>query len=139
MPARVVDIPPTVLTLMGVQPEDMDGIVLADALSHPLSDQVQNQKQLSEKLQSFQKALIAQSQTDLLELDNISQSTSFFYRYRLWFFDALILLCFFAVILGMRKAVVSAALKKVILTFLFIALVASQILFFMGMLKILEI
>jgi arylsulfatase A-like enzyme len=139
MPARLVDIPPTVLTLMGVRPEDMDGIVLADALSHPLSDQVQNQKNLSEKLLSYQKALIAQSQTDLRELDSITYSTPFFYRYSLWFFDALILFCFSAGILITGKTVSSPVSKKVILTVLFVALIVSQIVFFMGMTKLLEI
>lgn len=139
MPARIVDIPITVLTLMGVRPEGMDGIVLADALSHPFSDQVQNQKQLSEKLQSYQKALITQSQTDLLELYNMSQSTSFFYRYRLWFFDALILLFFSAVFLVVRKTLASPMLKRLILILFLVTIIASQVLFFMGMGKILEI
>lgn len=139
MPARSVDIPPTVLTLMGVQPENMDGIVLEDALYHPLPDQVETQKRLSKKLISYQRSLIDQSQNDLYEIENKPRSALFSYRYSLWYLEALTLLCFSIILLVIRKVVRAPVPRKVVFTILFMVLVVSQILFFMAMNKFLEI
>ena len=139
MPARSVDIPPTVLTLMGVQPENMDGIVLEDALSHPLPDHVETQKRLSKKLISYQRSLIDQSQDDLYEIENKPRSALFSYRYSLWYLEALTLLCFSIILLVIRKVVRAPVRRRVIFTILFVVLVVSQIVFFLGMRKLLEI
>lgn len=64
-PARLIDIAPTVLTLAGVQPAGMEGIVLADCLTSPTANQVSAQNDLSEKLKPLQEALKAQSQANL--------------------------------------------------------------------------
>jgi arylsulfatase A-like enzyme len=67
-PARLVDIAPTILTLMGIAPEHMDGIVLADALSSPIAEQVQAQKEINKQLAPLVAALKARSKADLAEL-----------------------------------------------------------------------
>jgi arylsulfatase A-like enzyme len=67
-PARLVDIAPTILTLMGIAPEHMDGIVLADALSSPTAEQTQAQKEVNTQLASLVAALKARSEADLAEL-----------------------------------------------------------------------
>lgn len=63
--ARLADIAPTVLTLLGiaVSPEKIDGIVLADALLAPTEEQKRLQEQLAPQLRAYQDALIAQSQS----------------------------------------------------------------------------
>jgi predicted AlkP superfamily pyrophosphatase or phosphodiesterase len=66
-PARLVDIAPTVLTLMGVAPERMDGIVLADALANPSAEQSADQARMNDKLIPLVKALKALSDSDLAE------------------------------------------------------------------------
>jgi hypothetical protein len=139
MPARIVDIPSTVLTIMGVQPEDMDGIVLADALSHPLPAQVEIQESLSEKLRSYQRSLVEQSQNDLYEIKHKPRSISFFYSHSLWYLEALTLLCFSVTLLVIRKVVKENKSKKVILILLFAFLIVSQIVFFLVLRKLLEI
>ena len=64
-PARIVDIAPTVLTLMRIEPEGMDGIVLADALESPTPGQVETQQQVTAELAPLQIALEARSNADL--------------------------------------------------------------------------
>jgi arylsulfatase A-like enzyme len=64
-PARLMDIAPTVLTLLGIQPQRMDGVVLADALAHAPDEQHQTQHDLAGRLKGYQKSLIARSAADL--------------------------------------------------------------------------
>jgi hypothetical protein len=64
-PARLEDIAPTVLTLMGASPRRMDGSVLADALAHPTGEQTQTQATLNLQLNPVVQALSAQSQGEL--------------------------------------------------------------------------
>lgn len=64
-PARLMDIAPTVLTLLGVQPARMDGAVLADALVRATDDQHTTQEYLNVRLKSHQAALIARSRSDI--------------------------------------------------------------------------
>jgi arylsulfatase A-like enzyme len=64
-PARLVDIAPTVLALMGITPEHMDGIVLADALSLPTQQQLQSQQKVTQELVPLAAALKARSEADL--------------------------------------------------------------------------
>ena len=64
-PARLVDVAPTALTLMGIVPEKMDGIVLADALQSPTSRQKHTQIEVSTELLPLLEALKAQSTADL--------------------------------------------------------------------------
>jgi hypothetical protein len=66
-PARLVDIAPTVLTLMGVAPEHMDGIILADSLANPTTEQSTAQAQINVKLTPLVKALKVLSDADLAE------------------------------------------------------------------------
>ncbi len=67
-PARLVDIAPTVLTLLGITPENMDGIILADALQTPRAEHTQKQNELNAELLPLIKALKAQSNTDIAHL-----------------------------------------------------------------------
>jgi hypothetical protein len=64
-PARLEDVAPTVLTLMGASPGRMDGSVLADALAHPTGAQTQTQAKLNAQLSPVVQALAAQSQGEL--------------------------------------------------------------------------
>ncbi len=64
-PARLVDIAPTVLTLMGIQPEHMDGIVLADTLLSPTKTQLKSQEKVIQELAPLTTALKARSEADL--------------------------------------------------------------------------
>jgi arylsulfatase A-like enzyme len=64
-PARLQDIAPTVLTLMGARPGRMDGSVLADALAHATSAQTRTQAKLNGQLSSVVQGLSAQSQGEL--------------------------------------------------------------------------
>jgi arylsulfatase A-like enzyme len=65
--ARLMDIAPTVLTLLGIQPSRMDGVVLADALPHPTTAQEAGQDTFLKRFQRYQKAIIARSQADIAE------------------------------------------------------------------------
>jgi predicted AlkP superfamily pyrophosphatase or phosphodiesterase len=67
-PARLVDIAPTVLTLMGVEAQGMDGIVLADALQSPTQQQQQQQSQVNSELMPMTQGLKELSQSDLSKL-----------------------------------------------------------------------
>jgi hypothetical protein len=69
-PARLVDVAPTVLTLMGIRPEKMDGIVLADTLQSPTDIQVQTQNNLNGELMPLVEALKALSKSDLADLQS---------------------------------------------------------------------
>jgi len=64
-PSRLVDIAPTALTLLGVTPERMDGIVLSDALESPTTTQVHTQMSKNSELVPLVQALQAQSVADL--------------------------------------------------------------------------
>jgi len=64
-PARLVDIAPTALTLLGIQPERMDGIVLSDALESPTTTQLHTQITVNSELIPLVQALKAQSDADL--------------------------------------------------------------------------
>jgi predicted AlkP superfamily pyrophosphatase or phosphodiesterase len=64
-PARLVDIAPTALTLLGIKPERMDGIVLSDALEYPTTTQLHTQITVNSELIPLVEALKAQSEADL--------------------------------------------------------------------------
>jgi arylsulfatase A-like enzyme len=66
-PARLVDVAPTVLTLLGIQPDRMDGVVLADALSRPTDQQQSAQDHLATSLKEYQAALMARSKADIAQ------------------------------------------------------------------------
>jgi predicted AlkP superfamily pyrophosphatase or phosphodiesterase len=67
-PARLVDVAPTVLTLLGILPDKMDGITLADALQMPSSSQVRDQLNLNKELMPLIEALKSQSNSDIASL-----------------------------------------------------------------------
>jgi hypothetical protein len=64
-PARLVDIAPTALTLLGIRPERMDGIVLSDALENPTTTQLHTQITVNSELIPLVEALKVQSEADL--------------------------------------------------------------------------
>jgi predicted AlkP superfamily pyrophosphatase or phosphodiesterase len=64
-PARLVDIAPTVLTLMGVVPQHMDGTVLADAFTMATPAMVSAQQLLNAELMPLEAALKKLSDADL--------------------------------------------------------------------------
>lgn len=66
-PARLMDVAPTILRLMGLPQANMDGSVLADAVSSPTRGEVNRHAALAESLIPYQDALIAQS------LDNMEE------------------------------------------------------------------
>ncbi|MGH2447077.1 MAG: alkaline phosphatase family protein [Chloroflexota bacterium] len=66
-PARLVDVAPTVLHLLGLRLPRQDGVILADALAEPTERQVNSQNSLTESLRAHQDALIRQSSQDLAQ------------------------------------------------------------------------
>lgn len=64
-PARLMDVAPTVLTLLGIEPTNMDGVPLADALLAPTDRQLRDQDAVAGPLAAYQRALIAASQADI--------------------------------------------------------------------------
>jgi arylsulfatase A-like enzyme len=66
-PARLVDVAPTIVRLMGLPPAPMDGTVLADAVTAADAQEVATQASLSGTLTAYQDALIAQSLTNIAE------------------------------------------------------------------------
>lgn len=66
-PARLMDVAPTVLRLMGLPPEPMDGLVLADALAAPSVEDLSGHAQMGSLLSPYQSALIRQALDDIDE------------------------------------------------------------------------
>jgi hypothetical protein len=64
-PARLMDIAPTVLTLLSIAPTGMDGLVLADALAAPMQPQVDAQDRLAPELTAYKSAIVARSKADI--------------------------------------------------------------------------
>jgi predicted AlkP superfamily pyrophosphatase or phosphodiesterase len=65
-PARLMDIAPTILTILGIPPTGMDGVVLADALRAPTRAQIAAQDAVAPALSAHRRALATQSAMDLL-------------------------------------------------------------------------
>jgi len=66
-PARLMDVAPTVLHLLGLPPVPMDGAVLADALLSPSAADATAQSALMTTLTAYQDALIEQSASNVSE------------------------------------------------------------------------
>jgi arylsulfatase A-like enzyme len=64
-PARLMDVAPTILSLLGIQPGRMDGVTLADALPAPTAAQLHAQDALAPALTRYQQTIIAASQADM--------------------------------------------------------------------------
>jgi Type I phosphodiesterase / nucleotide pyrophosphatase len=64
-PARLMDVAPTVLALLGIQSGLMDGVALADALQTPTTQQQRQQDLIASSLLNFQRAVIARSNADI--------------------------------------------------------------------------
>jgi hypothetical protein len=64
-PARLVDIAPTVLTLMGIMPQKMDGIALADCMQKATPQLINEQNTATQFLQPLAAAMKAESEADL--------------------------------------------------------------------------
>lgn len=62
-PARLVDIAPTLLSLVGVTPNGMDGIVLADCMNSPTEEQINSQKAVEPNLLLWQNQLKSLTET----------------------------------------------------------------------------
>jgi arylsulfatase A-like enzyme len=65
-PARLMDVAPTVLALLGLPPTGMDGVVLADALARPAPAQTRRQDDVAGRLLGYQRAIEARSRADIL-------------------------------------------------------------------------
>ncbi|HZS94660.1 MAG TPA: alkaline phosphatase family protein [Chloroflexota bacterium] len=66
-PARLIDIAPTLLRLLGVPVPKMDGVVLADAVASATAQDVATQNTLRASLTRLQSALITQSLDDIAQ------------------------------------------------------------------------
>lgn len=64
-PARLMDIAPTVLTLMGIEPARVDGVELSDALLRPTPAGQHAADSLAPALTAFQRAIKDRSSADL--------------------------------------------------------------------------
>jgi hypothetical protein len=64
-PARLMEVAPTVLALLGLPPTHMDGVVLADALTKPIAKQQRAQDEVAASLASYQQAIVARSLADV--------------------------------------------------------------------------
>lgn len=64
-PARLIDVAPTVLHLMGASPAGMQGVVLADALNSPIAGDAQRQKAVSAQLTPLVQALQQESRLEV--------------------------------------------------------------------------
>ncbi len=62
--ARLMDIAPTVLAVLGLRPDRMDGVALSDALLKPTSAQTEAFGSLATSLASHQKAIVARHTAD---------------------------------------------------------------------------
>lgn len=63
-PARLVDVAPTVLTLLGIEPSNMDGVPLADSFNTPNKDEQASQDKIADSLTAHQNAIIDRSRFD---------------------------------------------------------------------------
>lgn len=68
MPARLVDVAPTALFLMGIPTRRMDGIVLADAMVRSSAEQSVSQAELANGLIPLRDALQTKSEQDLAKM-----------------------------------------------------------------------
>lgn len=66
-PARLMDVAPTILRLLGIPHAPMDGAVLADALRSPTSQELETHARLASMLRPFQHALMQQSHDNIEE------------------------------------------------------------------------
>lgn len=136
MPARLVDIPPTVLALMGIEARGMDGIVLADAMRHPLPDQTEMQGEIGARLNEYAKALMNQSEYDVEQVSLLPE-TGFWNS--LWSYDLLVVGFLVIILVILKVARLPARVKKVGLSAGFFLLITSQLLFILILRRLLEI
>ncbi|GAC1400264.1 MAG: hypothetical protein NVSMB52_13870 [Chloroflexota bacterium] len=66
-PARLMDIAPTVLRLLGLPTAPMDGVVLGDALLSPTATDMTVQSDMAPSLTAYQDALMEQSTANIAE------------------------------------------------------------------------
>lgn len=136
MPARLVDLAPTVLALMGIQAEGMDGIVLADALASAPPNAVNAQKELGSQLQKFQKALKDLSRKDLGVVSELPPP-GLWNSFWIWDLLAIVFLVILIVVLQKTRVPKPARVAGTIAGVLL--LVASQVFFILILQRILEI
>ncbi len=136
MPARLVDISPTVLALMDIGASGMDGIVLADALKTPSPEQTKMQAEIGTRLKELQKALLDQSQYDLKQVPLLPEPR---FWNLLWLYDSFAVVFLGLMLLVIKKARVPGKVKKAGLSAGFFLLIASQVLFVLILWRMLEI
>ena len=66
-PARLVDVAPTVMRLLGLTLASQDGLILADALQSPTSAEVHNQVKIGKQLRAYQDALMQAADAQVRE------------------------------------------------------------------------
>jgi hypothetical protein len=136
MPARLVDIPPTLLALLGVGTSSMDGVVLADALKTPSSEQTRVQVETGTRLEPLQKALMNQSRRDL---ELVSQMPVSRFWNSLWLCDILAVALLGLTLFVIQRARLPRKVKTIGLSAGFLLLITSQAFFVLILQKMLEI
>jgi len=66
-PARLADIAPTIVSLLGITPQKMDGVALADSMEQATQQQVEAQAKVTQFLEPLRAALKAASKADLAD------------------------------------------------------------------------
>lgn len=135
-PARIVDISPTVLYLMGIGFGHMDGILLADALIEADPGHISTQADVSARLTPYQEALIRKSQADMQE-GPVSKRDSVFsspWSCNILFSVVLLVMCF----VTKKWRVISRRFTYVVLSLLVLLFVSFQTAFIYFMFRMLE-
>jgi hypothetical protein len=136
MPARLVDIPPTIIALMGSQPTGMDGIVLADTLVSPSEMQIRTQVETAQRLNPLCEALINESVLDIAALSQLPRPG--FWNV-LWLCDLAGLGLLALGLWALRRAKLPRTLKYIGLSAGLFMLIAWQAIFVVILRKIMEI
>jgi len=136
MPARLVDIPPTIIALMGMEPGGMDGIVLADALVSPSEIQIRKQVETTQRINPLVRALINESALDIESLSRLPRPGLWNI---LWLYNVAGLGLLAIVLWVLTKAKLPRRLKYIGVFAGAFILIASQAVFFMILRKIMEI
>jgi hypothetical protein len=136
MPARLVDIPPTIIALMGIEAAGMDGIVLADAMASPSEAQIKTQVHTAQRLDPLCKALINQS---TLDIEVLARSPRPGFWNVLWLCDLAGLGLLALGLWALRKAKLPRIVKYIGLSAGLFMLIAWQAIFVVILRKIMEI
>jgi hypothetical protein len=135
-PARLVDIPPTVLSLMGISFGRMDGVLLADSLIKADPEHISTQTRVSALLSPYQEALMRKSQADMQErpVSGRGSVLSSPWSYNIFFSGVLLLMC----LVTKKWRVIPRRFSYVVLSALVLLFVSFQIAFIYFMFRMLE-